>query len=331
LRSGAEAQARSRRALQRAYERMEMRDNDRRAVFALRHLARAMRIDPVNREAAKLLCDLLMDNNWCPPISPPLHYPATSLLCAAFGPQNKEIIAIAQDGNLVRWNAETFAPLESIQLVPDKPPGESKAVLSSAVISDDGERILLALLPAGRENARVWVWSDFDHNYHPSGASLNFKDTVRSASWSGDGNLLFIFPMRFDQPDCRVFSFDGGRYVEKGAIPNVSAGAISPDDRWLATAAQGGKLQIWDAQTLQPAPETPAQKTSLAPEELNPETRIFFLSFSSDGQQLGATAMREPARLWDLRTGKSRTLRRTKSCGSILPPAAAVNSASLRA
>jgi hypothetical protein len=309
VKTGVEAQGRSHAALQRARDRIAKQDNDRGAVFALRQLARAMRIDPANREAAKLLCELLMDNNWCPPISPSLHYPATPLLCAAFGPQNKEIIAIAQDGNLVHWDAETFALLPSISLVPDKTQGESKPVLSSAVISDDGERILLTLLPAGTENARVWAWSDFDHAYHLSGASLNFKDTVRSASWSRNGNLLFIFPMQFDQPECRVFSFEGGRYLEKGNISKVSAGAISPDDRWLATAAKGGKVQIWDAQSLQPAPETPSLKTSLVPEEFNPETRIFFLSFSSDGQQLGATARSEPARLWDLRTGKSRTLR----------------------
>jgi WD40 repeat protein len=209
----------------------------------------------------------------------------------------------------VRWDAETFSLLPSIPLVPDKTQGESKPVLSSAVISEDGERILLTLLPAGTEDARVWAWSDFDHDYHLSGASLNFKDTVRSASWSRDGNSLYIFPMQFDQAECRVFSFDGGRYQEKSNIAKVSAGAISPDDRWLATASKGGKVQIWDAQTLQEVPETPSLKTSLVPEEFNPETRILFLSFSRDGQQLGATARNESARLWDLHSGKSRALR----------------------
>lgn len=305
LRIGADMQERSRRVLQRAYDKMAMPDNDRRAVFALRHLARALRIDPSNRAAAKLLCDLLVDNNWCPPISPSLHYPGTRLLCAGFGPQNREIIAIAEDGNLVRWNAETFASLPSISLTPDKSAG---AVLSSAALSDDGKQIVLAFLPAGREAARIWAWSGDDGAYHPRDAPVKFKDSIRSATWSHDGNLLCLFSGRFDQP-AHVFSFDGSSYVERDPIPNVTAGAISPDDRWLATATQGGKVQIWDAQTLQPMPETPALKTSLVPEELNPEARIFFLRFSDDGHQLGATGMREPARLWDIRTGKSRTLR----------------------
>ena len=40
----------------------------------------------------------------------------------------------------------------------------------------------------------------------------------------------------------------------------------------------------------------------------NPEARISLLRFSEDGRELGATAWREPARLWDLRTGKSKTI-----------------------
>jgi WD40 repeat protein len=304
VKTGAEAQKRSDRVLQRARERLAMENDDRRNVFALRHLARALRLDPGNREAAKLLCDLLVDNNWCPPISPPLYYPGAPLLCAAFDPENKEIIAIAQDGDLVRWDAETFARLESVHLVPEK------ISLSSAVISEDGERILLGLLPMEGESqeARVWVWSDHDHKYNPSGVSVNLKESVRSASWSHNGSLLFIFPMLFKDPKCHVFSFNSSRqYVKKGEIPNASAGAISPDDRWFATATPDGTLQIWDAQT---APEPTALKTSLAPEQLNPDTRISFLSFSSDGKQVGATSMREPAaRLWNLDTGKSRMLR----------------------
>jgi WD40 repeat protein len=276
-------------------------------MLALRHLARAVRIDPANREATKLLCNLLVENDWCPPISPPLRYAATPLLCAAFGPQNREIIAIAQDGNLVHWDANTFDSLPNVSLVPDKAPGENKLVLSSAAVSEDGKRILLAF-PAGRENARVLAWSDSEGAYRPAGASVNFKETMRSASWSRDGSLLCIFPMRAEQAPCRVFSFDGSNYVEKGTIPNVSVGAFSPDDRWLATAAQGGRVQIWNAQTLAPEPETDALKASFAPEEFNPEARLFFLGFSGDGQKLAVTAMRERALLWDLRTGKSQVL-----------------------
>lgn len=306
LKVGADMQERSRRVLQRARDRLAMQDNDRRAVFAMRHLARSLRIDPANQEAARLLCELLVKNNWCPPLSPALHYPEARLLCAAFGPQN-DIIAIAEDGNLVRWHAETFAPKASISLASDKPAGENRTV-SSAAVSDDGKQILLTFPAATHENARVLAWSATARTYLAKGGPVNFRDSVRTASWSLDGNLLCLFPTRSEQPS-RVFAFDGSNYLEKGKIPSATAGAISPDDRWVATVALGGAVQILDAQTLQPAPETAELKTSLASEELNPEARISFLRFSDDGRQVGATGMREPARLWDLRTGKSQKLR----------------------
>lgn len=306
LQVGADMQARSRRVLTRAHDRLALQNNDRRNVFALQHLARALRIDPSNREAAKLLCELLANNNWCPPISPSLHYPGARLLCAAFGPQN-DIIAVAEDGNLVRWDAETFAPKESIALAPDKPAVENRAV-SSAAVSDDGKQILLTFPAATRENARVLAWSAPDRTYLAKGAPVDFRDSIRSASWSLDGNLLCLFPTRSEQTP-RVFAFNGSSYLEKGTIPSATTGAISPDDRWIATVALGGAVQILDAQTLQPAPETAELKTSLVSDELNPEARIFFLRFSDDVQQVGTTGMREPARLWDLRTGKSQKLR----------------------
>jgi hypothetical protein len=308
LRVGADMQERSRRVLQRAHDRLAMPDNDRRAVFALRHLARSLRIDPSNRDAAKLLCELLVTSNWCPPISPSLHYAGPRLLMAGFTPNNREIIAIAEDGNLARWNAETFEPLPNISLVPDRPSVENRAALSSAALSDDGKQILISLLPAGRENARAWAWSESAGAYQPRDPAVNFKDTIRAANWSPDGNLLCVFSMRPEQPG-RTFEFNGTSYVEKGPLPGATAGAVSPDGRWLATVIQGGWIQIYDAKTLQPAPETAELKTAFAPDEINWESRILLLRFSEDGRELGATGMREPARLWDLRTGKANVIR----------------------
>jgi hypothetical protein len=307
VRVGSDMQERSRHVLARAYDRLKMQD-DRRAVLALRHLARSLRIDPTNREAAKLLCELLANNNWCPPISPAFHYSGPRLLMAGFSPDDREIIAIAEDGNLARWDAKTFMVLPSVALVPDRPAAENRAVLNSAGLSDDAKQILVSLLPAGRENARAWSWSEKLGAYQPRDPAVDFKDTIRSASWSRDGTLLCVFPMRQDQP-ARVFGFDGTKYVERGTVPNATAGGFSPNDRWLAVVAQGGGVQVLDAQTLRPAPETAEMKTSLVPEGANPETRILLLRFSEDGKELGATGMREPARLWDLRTGKARTIR----------------------
>jgi hypothetical protein len=304
LEVGKEMQDRSRTVLARARERLQAVDNDRREVHAVRHLARSLRIDPANSEAAALLCKLLMEHNWCPPISAPLRYAGARLLCAGFGPGDAEIIAIAEDGNLVRWDATTFEQT-SAPLDPNRAGTEGRAVFSSAALSDDGKQIVVGFSPSGRENARVWMWSDDKRIYMPRDLTGDFKETIRTAVWNTDGSLLCLAPVRGDF--VRVFAFDGTNYVDKGAIEKATAAAYSPDGRLLATAAQGGTIFFRDARELPPPPDGPTLK-KLVPEESNPESRVSLLRFSDDGRLLAATGFRETARLWDLAAGQSRIL-----------------------
>lgn len=293
-------QDRSRRVLDRARERLKIADNDRRDVLALRHLARSLRIDLGNHEAASLLCELLVKHNWCPPLSPPLRYSGTRLLCAGFGPDGTQIVAIAEDGNLVQWNTTTFKS-EKTLLVPDRGGGEARTVFSSAALSDDGKHIIAGFAPPGSKNAQAWTWNGTKHEPRDLGA--DFKDTIRSAVWNGDGSLLCVSPMRPDQPT-RVFAFDGKKYVDKGTIDKAIAAAYSPDGRWLATAALGGVITLRDAQIFPPPRDDDPSLKKLGPGDSNQEARIFMLRFSDDGQQLGATGMREKARVWNLATGQ---------------------------
>jgi len=307
FKSGAQAQKRSRSIVAQAQQRMGRSDDDRHNVVALRQLARALRSDPTNAEAAKLASQLLIEKNWSPPLSQPLHYPNSPLYCAAFSPDNREIIAVAQDGNLVRWSAEDFRQLPSLFLLPDK--AKAPAVLTSAAFSRDGKRILVTLFPPGRENARVCTWSEEEGAYRANATTVDFKESIRSLAWSRDGISLFIFPVRFDQTSCRVFRFSGRNFTEKPPIVNAIAGDLTPDDRWLATAAPGGRVQLWDALTLEPAPAGLEIQTVLEPAEPNPEMRILSLVFSDDGNEIAAASMRDPASLWDVRTGAARVVR----------------------
>jgi hypothetical protein len=137
---------------------------------------------------------------------------------------------------------------------------------------------------------------------------VEFKDAFRSIAWSADGESLFIFPARFDQPTCRVFRLEGGVYKDKPAIPNVTAGDLSPDGRWFAVASTGGVIHLLDAATLQPLPETPELKTTFVSPDATPETRVFSLVFSADGTELAGTSGREPARIWNIKSGTSSLL-----------------------
>ena len=177
---------------------MSRTTDDRRNVVALRQLARALRLDPGNAEAAKLTNELLVEKNWCLPLSQPLRYLDSPLLSAAFSPDNREIVAVAADGNLARWSTENFQPLESLPLVPDKMSGDNKKVLDSAAFSRDGKRMLIALSPTNREKLRVCNWSEHDASYRPSVTTVDFKETIRSVAWSRDGNMLCLVPQRFD-------------------------------------------------------------------------------------------------------------------------------------
>jgi WD40 repeat protein len=303
LKTGAEAQRRSRASLNGAKERLSRPNDDRRDVFALRQLAHALRLDPGNAEAAKLTCQLLVEKSWCPPISHALHYSGSPLIGAGFSPNHLEIVAVAQDGNLVRWSADNYTQLPILPLVPDKMTKDNKLVVASAIFSDDGKRILVNLLPANRENARVFTWSDEKASYSSHFITAEFKDSVRSGAWSQDGKLLFVFPMRFDQSNCRVFSLEGNVFREKGTIPNATAGDLSPDDQWFAVAYPGGRIQLWDAHTLRPVEQNAQIKSVFESQQQDPESRIWSLVYSSDGQKLATTAMREPVRIWDIQSG----------------------------
>ena len=223
-------------------------------------------------------------------------------------PDNRQIVAVAQDGNLVRWNAQDFTQLSSIALVPTSLRGER--ALNSAAFSSDGKRILVGLNPSGKENARVWGWSDQDREYRQGTmVSVEFRDAFRSIAWSGDGDSLFIFPARFDQPTCRVFRLESGIYKKGPEIPNSTAGDLSPDGRVFAVAWPGATIQLLDAATLAPLPESPEMKTTFIAPEATTESRIFSLVFNADGSELAATGMREPARIWNVRDGSFKLFR----------------------
>ena len=307
--TGAEAQRRSRILVEQAKERLNRPNDDRRNVVALRQLARALRLDPANKDAATLASQLLLEKIWCPPLSKPLRYPDSPLLCVGISPNNREIVAVAADGNLVRWSVDNYERLENLKLVSDKMTPENKKVLDSAAFSRDGRRILMALVPPNREKVRVCNWSEHDASYRPSVTTVDFKDPIRSLAWSRDGNLLCLIPQRFDQSNCRVFASTAA-ILERGQRFRMQPRLIS------LRMIIGWQSRNWEDGfnfgILTPCSRQrrrPDFKTTLEPAEPNPDTRYFFLLFSGDGQELAATAMKEPARIWNMRDGTMKWLK----------------------
>ena len=310
MKTGAKAEQRSRDLLQQAKERLKRPNDVRRNVVALRQLAHAMKLDPGNAEATKLASQLLVEKNWCPPLSQPLRYSDSPLLAVGLSPDNREIVAVAADGNLVRWRADNYEQLANRPLIPDRMSPENKKVLDSAAFSRDGRRILIAGFPPTREKLRVCNWSDHDAAYRSSITTVDFKEAIRSLAWSHDANLLCFIPQRFGgQSVCRIFTFQGRDYREKTSLNDVTAADLSPDDSLLAIAKVGGEIQLLNPATLEPVPAESAVKSILEPPDRNPETRYFYLVFSGDGTEVAATSFKEPARIWNIRDGTFKWLK----------------------
>ena len=319
MQTGAKAEQRSRDLVQQAKERLKRPNDVRRNVVALRQLAHAMKLDPGNVEATKLASQLLVEKNWCPPLSQPLRYSDSPLLAVGLSPDNREIVAVAADGNLVRWRTDTYEQLDNRPLIPDRMSPENKKVLDSAAFSRDGRRILIAGFPPTREKLRVCNWSDHDGAYRSSITTVEFKEAIRSVAWSHDANLLCLIPQRFGgQSVCRIFTFQGRDYREKASLIDVTAADLSPDDTLLAIAKVGGEIQLLNPATLQLVSSESGVKPILEPPEQNPDTRYFYLIFNGDGTEVAATSFKEPARIWNIRDGTFKWLKPKSQADQIM-------------
>ena len=107
LKRAKDAQDRSQKASNYADGKLRSRET-RDKVLALRAFARALRLDPGNRQAILKVCELLTNSDWCPPLTRALCLPSgeASLLSAAFTP-DRRIVVVCRDGNLYEANERT--------------------------------------------------------------------------------------------------------------------------------------------------------------------------------------------------------------------------------
>jgi len=80
-----------------------------------------------------------------------------------------------------------------------------------------------------------------------------------------------------------------------GHFARVSAVAVSPDGKRIATASADGFIRVWDAATFRPLHETLGHTAAVRSLELSP-----------DGRTLLTVGADRTARVWDLATGRER-------------------------
>ncbi len=248
---------------------------------ALRDFAKALRAWRKNPEAAKAAAKLL-GGKWCPPLTPPLVYkPDAPLFAATFGP-NGDPIAVAQNGELLRWDPEKPAAQfwKSLATTP----------LTSASFSFDGQWLILTPSSKGGD-AELWRLNGGDYIYEQSLDLTNRAGTVttiRQQLWSPDSRVLIVISGRFDQSALDVFEHQDGKYVPvvPNPFPEVVAANFDRADGVLAAADRSGSVQLWDTSKMPFVPKGPpirAAETRPAAIEFVPGTKSLVVTVFGAG------------------------------------------------
>ena len=164
-------------------------------------------------------------------------------------------------------------------------------LVTTVAMSRDGTRALTdARVVTGAQDKTVRVWDN------TSGTEiLHIRDTGRSgaAAISAAGDFVVtgmnepgLMVWDVDKRQKRELSFEGHRAL-------VSVLAISPDDRFIASADEDGRLFLWDASTGKQVASTRAHRR-----------RVNTMAFSPDGSFVMTASSDRTVRGWSVPDGE---------------------------
>ena len=175
------------------------------------------------------------------------------------------------------------------------PPG-LHPILAVAVTGDEqfaacgrANQIFIYHLPTGQVVARLTDPKLAEKTGRSGYRSSAQRDFVQSLAFSPDGRILASGEYRMvklwqREPNLPQFTL--------GTDP-VSALAVSANGKWIATAAKGNVIRIWDASSGKQAKELPGHTAA-----------VNTLKFSPDNTKLASGSADKTIRVWDVASGK---------------------------
>src|SRR6266576_1289439 len=243
---------------------------------ALAQLAKALRLNPDNREASGFTVALLTQLSWCVPLTGLMPHNG-GINSAQFSPEGQRVVTASTDKTARVWDASSGKPVGE--------PMKHELPVNSAQFSMDGQRVVTA---SNDKTARVWDAS----SGKSLGEPMKHEERVNSARFSPDGQWVVTASA---DGTARVWDATSGKPVGKpmqhGGVPfgGVLSAQFSPDGRQIVTASADMTARVWDA----------ASGRAVG-EPMKHENGVVSAQFSPDGQRIVTASVDGTARLWDV-------------------------------
>lgn len=298
--------------------------DDHQDAKAVAFLARALRTNPHNVDAAALLSSVLAGQNWARPEAQ-FRLPQPGLTILGADHTFQRILTTSADHVLQLWNRETGQPEGAAMPHPagvrtalfgagdhrivtnadddqvriwNADTGALVATLDDDLfftvkLSPDGNRFATTSLSS---HAKIWNLSDgrrLAETGDVSSSELMAEAGVMNATFSPDGTRLVALT---NGGKSQIFDSSTGMATSPVLAHDalVRDAQFSPDGRLLITASADRTAQLWDAQT------------GLARgQPLHHEQIVWAATFSPDGRQVATTSWDKTARLWNVADGRS--------------------------
>lgn len=252
--------------------------------LAIAHMARALRLDPDNRDFGPRLYSLLSSYGWPEPVGNPLHH-AGPVRHAVYSPDGKKVATASDDGTAQLWDALTTLPL-------GKPMPHEQGVRWTE-FSPDGRWVATA---SDDGTARVWSAADGE----PVSPPLTHGKMVRSARFRRQSDWLVTASQ---DGSAQVWDAASGKRIGAPLIheAEVMTAVFSPDGARVLTASTDHSLRLWEASSGRLITRSPIEG-------------VFCLSadFNADGSLIVATLDDGVARV--LRVEPDNSWTRTSDC-----------------